>query len=369
MAKERKKIFQPENKVEGSEREVLSPSGKYKLLVTRFQPPNGGWQCARGEVFEQGKDQPITVVNRNYSAFPFEWIEDHPLGSFFVCGEDYQGQTVIQLDTGERRDFLPKEASEGFGFCWASYEYDPKTQFLFVEGCYWACPYEWRLYDFSNPLEFKHIPIMEDGEERCMDDSAKRPTVEGNLVTFYEVKGFDDYKDDYGVPPADDVVWEGEGEDRRTVVATTTLELKDGQLRPHSTWVSDVEKAYREGQAEARRKHEEHVANYKATDPLYLAFVEGIKDPAFSPEDHFWRGVTHDKWCSEWQGNEPRWGKDVVSKPNKIKVEWAEVSGPILVITCLGEKAHTKVFMEHSVESMQAALAYAKEKALEQAAA
>jgi hypothetical protein len=362
----KKEIFLPKNKVEGSERDVTSPSGKYKLRVTRFKPPNDGWHCAQGEVFEQDKDEPIEVVNRNYSSFPFEWIEGHADGhSYLVCGEDYQGQTVIQLDTGIRRDFLPEEASEGFGFCWASYEYDPKTQFLFVEGCYWACPYEWRIYDFSNPLEFKHIPIMEDGEERCMDNSAKKPTVDGNLVTFYEVKDFNDYEDDYGVPPADDVVWEGEGDDRRTVVATITLELKDGQLHPHSTWVSDLEKAYRERQDEAHRKFEEQVANYKATDPLYLAFIEGIKDPAFSPEDGIWRGFTHDKWCSEWKGKEPRWGRNVVSKPQQIKVEWAEISGPILVQ--VGNDP-AKVFMEHSVESMQAALAYAKEKALEMAA-
>jgi hypothetical protein len=96
-------------------------------------------------------------VRRNYSAFPFTWCEDHPTGhDYLVCGEDYQGQTIIELDTGRRADYLPAQAEQGTGFCWAQHYLAPSKEVLIVDGCYWACPYELVAFDFSRPLELPY---------------------------------------------------------------------------------------------------------------------------------------------------------------------------------------------------------------------
>src|SRR5271154_2272389 len=148
---EHDQYFKPENENAQSRRAYLSPSGKYKLIVSSFEP--GFWSYSQGKVFKQGSDTPIAVVNRNYSAFPYLFIEDHPSGhDFLVCGEDYQGQTVIDLTTGARRDSLSAGTDKGWGFCWSEHRFDKETQILVVSGCHWACPYEFRFYDFAAPM-------------------------------------------------------------------------------------------------------------------------------------------------------------------------------------------------------------------------
>jgi hypothetical protein len=103
-------------------------------------------------------DSVIAVVNRNYSAFPFAWAEQHPNGhDFLVCGEHYMGQTVIELDTGQRRDYEP----EGKGFCWASYSVSPNKLFIAVHGCCWACPYHAMIFDFSKPLALPYRKLWD----------------------------------------------------------------------------------------------------------------------------------------------------------------------------------------------------------------
>lgn len=134
--------------------ESLSPSGKYKL--TEFEVPpleKGTWGYCSARVERVGEAGTLFSVQRNYTNFPFAWVDDHPDGhDYMVCGEDYQGLTVLQLTTGKRADYLPKTAFEGLGFCHAVFHPSPTGTMLAVDGCYWAAPYEVRIYDFSAPM-------------------------------------------------------------------------------------------------------------------------------------------------------------------------------------------------------------------------
>lgn len=143
---------------QGESMEHLSPSGRYRLVVTTHGTTPGCWSYSKGRVYSG--DQLVTTVCRNYGAFPFLFVEDHPNGhSYLLCGEDYQGQTVIELDTGRRNDILPKSAEDGFGFCWAAYTASPSKRTLAVDGCFWACPYEVWLIDFTDPMAVP-LPIL-----------------------------------------------------------------------------------------------------------------------------------------------------------------------------------------------------------------
>lgn len=144
--------FVPENKAPTS-RESLSPSGRYRLVVTSYGTKPGSWSYARGEVYRVSDGQLVADVKRNYSAFPASWVEGHPNGhDYLICGEDYQGQTVVELTTGRRRDELPDAAEKGHGFCWAGAVPTPDKTMLLVDGCFWACPYEHRVHAFSDPM-------------------------------------------------------------------------------------------------------------------------------------------------------------------------------------------------------------------------
>jgi hypothetical protein len=66
------------------------------------------------------------------------------------------GQTVIELDTGKRRDYVEDE-----GFCWCEYSVSPHRQFVAVHGCYWACPFELRTFDVSDFLALPYKKLWE----------------------------------------------------------------------------------------------------------------------------------------------------------------------------------------------------------------
>lgn len=106
----------------------------------------------------------IADVRRNYGIFWHEWCEYSNGFEYLLCGEDYQGYNVINLDRQTNNSFFPDSAYEGHGFCWAKVFASPGGNFLAVDGCYWACPYELVLYDFTEPdlLPLKELTRIDD---------------------------------------------------------------------------------------------------------------------------------------------------------------------------------------------------------------
>jgi len=185
--------FTEENRSEREPLEEASPSGRYRLVVTPYQTTKGSWNYSRGEVFRTSDGEKVADVKRNYGSFWYVWIEDHADGhDYLACGEDYQGQTFCQLDTGEVRSFLPDEAFEGFGFCWASARLLSDGKTLLVNGCYWAEPYEFRLYDVSSPMggwSLLEIQAEEEGGENMIasfDDTRAVLTYEDGLFVWVQ---------------------------------------------------------------------------------------------------------------------------------------------------------------------------------------
>jgi len=142
--------------------ERVSPSGRYRLVVTSHPWGPGVWEYTRGKVYVDDNPTPVADVVRNYHAFWCTWVEGHPQGDALLCGSDYQGQTVIALPGGERVDSLSQGAEKGSGFCWTHAEPSPDFRFLAVHGCHWACSYETRIFDFSDPSA---LPYTEVGPE------------------------------------------------------------------------------------------------------------------------------------------------------------------------------------------------------------
>lgn len=159
----RDKYFIKDN--EKNNEEIFSPSGKYKLVITEYTTKPGCWNYSRGRVYHKDSDECIADVKRNYHRFPYSWIESHANGhDYLICGADYQGQTIIELDTGKRVDYVPKSAQQGAGFCWVAHNPSPDGQLLAVEGCFWAAPYEVVIYDFSNPMEAPWLELARDSD-------------------------------------------------------------------------------------------------------------------------------------------------------------------------------------------------------------
>lgn len=335
----------------GHSTRIASTSGKYEIEITSYKTDGfGGTRAAIYQKEGDGWRQLPFDVMRNYGHFPFLFIEGHATGhDLLVCGEDYQCSTVLELDTGRRRDFVPFEEVFGWGFCWGSYEYDAASQLLIVDGCIWACPWEYRFYDFSDPMEkgWPQLQVLENGEPRSIDVDNKPPLIEGNRVTVYD--------------SSDPEQVHGE----RIVNARWTFERVDNTLVLRDEWVSEREQKKREERAEAERVHKEWLANFKATDPLYVLLTERSKDwPGSRDHYTFSIGVVHDSWCPTYKSpeqKEKRVGRTVVRIKGKLEaeIEWGIDAGPIQVsVTVNGVGQPARWFMEHSTVAMGEALDY-----------
>ena len=141
---------------------VTSPSSRYSLEIIEYSNGPHAWCFSRGIVRDTQTGLVLADIKRNYGIFPFSWAENHPAGhDYLICSEDYQGQTVIELDTGNRVDYIPDSAEQGSGFCWVAHYPSPDGRFIFVDGCYWGCPYELVLFDFTQPMQLPYAEIKQ----------------------------------------------------------------------------------------------------------------------------------------------------------------------------------------------------------------
>lgn len=350
-------FFDPANAKSENQEIFQSDSGHYRLVVTPFETSKGSWNYTQGLIYRNDSNQLISEVQRNYSSFPYTFIEDHPNGhSYLVCGADYQGQTVIELDTGKRKDHTPKAAEIGAGFCWVDAKFIKSECLLVVSGCVWACPYEHRFYDFSDPMNGWE-PIEFD-DDFCLDDvdSNYEFGSDGTICCkqFGESPDFDD----------DNV--EVKDERPGKVRSTRVYKHKDNKFIFVSEWVSDEEKAARIKRDEEELKYKEEWEHFKSTDPLYLSYKELVKDPDLSPDDYESKGITYKDWCPHFSGTERRFCRRIIIHKGKtrwsVDLEWATLSGPIKLCIFKDGNSLENVFFEHSVSGMEEAFAYAKKK-------
>jgi hypothetical protein len=148
----------------------VSPSQKYFLALSRCETKPGCWSYSRGVVTDTS-DKVIADIKRNYARFPFLWVA-HPNGcEYLVCGEDYQGYTIVNVTKGTSQTYVPEGWLKGVGFCWADHKFDAEKVQLIVDGCFWAAPYEIVTYDFSNP-DVIPLPELKREDASYEDDDA-----------------------------------------------------------------------------------------------------------------------------------------------------------------------------------------------------
>lgn len=167
----RKKIeqtFIPENKVADSKKIIVSPSGVFQFEFHRYSKGPKTWEYSRAIVTRISDGNIIADIKRNYSHFWHTWVK-HPNGNeYLLCGEDYQGYSVVNLTTGNYHVYFPETGYKGAGFCWTAVYPSPDGLVLAVDGCYWACPYDLVLYDFREP---EKLPYPEIARFDNLDDS------------------------------------------------------------------------------------------------------------------------------------------------------------------------------------------------------
>jgi hypothetical protein len=161
MPKTKDDFFVAEYHEPEEDEEHLSPSGKYKLTIQDYNTSKAtgkcSWNYTRGIVTDVETGEVLGDVKRNYSRFWHLWLVQEEK-EYLLCGESYQGYGVVDPQEKTVQHHLPKEAEEGNGFCFSEVKQTASDKIM-VHGCYWACPYEVRIYDVSNPTELPYPMI------------------------------------------------------------------------------------------------------------------------------------------------------------------------------------------------------------------
>lgn len=160
--------FDPTQVVEGSRESSHSPSKKFKLdtVQYRLKAPDRNWVITKVKIHDNTKNKFIFEINVDNDRFFHQWLmingSEYLIFAEALCG----GQSVIDLNRKIFESFNTQED----GFIWTSFDLSPDNTKLAVIGCVWACPYEIKIYDFSNPLalplrEVSTIELREDEKD------------------------------------------------------------------------------------------------------------------------------------------------------------------------------------------------------------
>lgn len=110
------------------------------------------------------KDKEIGRFYRNYTSYPQLFVEHSNGKLYFICGFNYQGYTIINITDEIMNHYLPGGAIKGCGWCPTEWrDYDPKTNTIIAEGCYWGASFDRREYDFSNP-DVLPLPLLRESD-------------------------------------------------------------------------------------------------------------------------------------------------------------------------------------------------------------
>lgn len=345
--------YVPENLTGTYER--ISPSGKYRLLVSNYKTKPGAWEVTKGQVFDG--DREICEIRRNY-AFTHSWVKKGEV-EYLITGRSYMQQTIVNLSTGEVYD-----SGEADGFCWISAALLPDEKTLAVLGCYWAAPEVYAFFDFSDPARgWPQLPVGDD--EFFLETSHSAPEIiDGKIVTYETRKVYKPLnKSEDALTAADlrDPSVEEASNYEVEIVTKTTFVREPDRLVKVDYWISSEEETRRKEHQVAQERFLTWMADFKARDPLYLRVCELAAHYEFpGAASYFSYGRTYPNWCEGFAGDEVRWCRRIIQTDTlTANLEWAALTGPVkLVVYEGGKRVEDKQFMPHTIESVEEAFSW-----------
>ena len=290
-------FINPKNQKEET-KEELSPSGRYRLLIRWYATKEGCWNYSRGTVTRVSDDLEVCDIVRNYSSFHHSFVTKGDV-EYLITGRSYMSQTIVNLETG--KDMEPQDYHyNGMGFCWAEATLSPDGNILVVDGCHWACPYEFRFYDFSDPegQGWPEINVTDNGEGTCLYSDDEKPVFhEDGSITVCEtaqiytptgqredaitMEQLDEYGDAYD---------DESNFDRETDVKLT-LKRVGNEFVVTDAWKSEYRQARDKRQAEYEAKRKAEMKHWQDTDATLAKLKELLeKDPDLELKGVGWIG-------------------------------------------------------------------------------
>lgn len=254
--------------VEGEPKVVMSPSGRFRLTIRTYRTAPGRWSYSRGTVTRVADGATVCDIQRNYGMFHHSFVtkDGH---EYLITGRSYMSQTIVDLDRA--REFEPTgDHYNGGAFCWARCYLSPDGKTLAVDGCVWACPYEYRFFDFTDPSKgWPSLPIA--GTERIEYPSDKRGP------EWIDASTFECFQ------------WDEKDEPQER----TRLERRGAEMVVVEHWVSESEQKRRDDEARAEAEQDAWWESFRSSDPMYRRLVELVKGHHLPCDNLDWQPGGH----------------------------------------------------------------------------
>lgn len=174
-------------------------------------------------------------------------------------------QTIVDLDRGEEYE-PPGSHYESGAFCWVRCYLSPDGNTLVVDGCHWACPYEYRFFDFSDPARgWPPLPVV--GAEWVGDPSDVSPP------HWLDAATVDCFQRDAN----------GEPQER------SRLARRGDEMLVVEHWVSDAERARRDRSARAEAEQDAWWESFTTSEPMYLRLLALVRANGLPCDNLGWR--------------------------------------------------------------------------------
>jgi len=152
---------------EGNKETSGSTTGNFRIELANYHQskPDVNWDITKVDIFDNRQNKLIFSFFGNDGQFFYAWLQTNGI-EYLICAEDlFGGQTVVDLTNRKMSGYSPGED----GFIWTDFYLSPDGKTLATVGCYWACNYVIKLFDFTNPLdlpltELKEIDLLDNDE-------------------------------------------------------------------------------------------------------------------------------------------------------------------------------------------------------------
>ena len=105
-----------------SENTEISPSGRFKIIISKYGTREGCWNYTKGIIIRISDDKVITEIFRNYLGFHHSFFtrigESGVVHEWLCTGRTYLSQCFVNLDTGDIYDNSKDKNINNSSLCW-----------------------------------------------------------------------------------------------------------------------------------------------------------------------------------------------------------------------------------------------------------
>lgn len=187
-----KQYFDPKQFLENSQQIFVSPSKNFRLETSNYHQAKDdvNWDVTKVEIFDDKINEKIFEFFSSDGRFFHSWLQTNDV-EYLICAEDlFGGQTLIDLTNKQMSSYSPDED----GFIWTEFHISPDGKTLATIGCFWACPYVIKIYDFKYPLE---LPLKEIKEVELIGSEEIVGWLDNNSLKTKGIKKTEYIKEEY----------------------------------------------------------------------------------------------------------------------------------------------------------------------------